>query len=67
MTNIVSLDGEDIKVTPIEFRILTLLLENHGIVFSSQDIYEKVWDEDAYNCEKTVVSGIGYKIEKLTC
>lgn len=64
-TKIVCLDGEEIKVTPIEFKILTLLLENQGIVFSSRDIYEKVWQEDAYNCEKTVAVHIRRIREKI--
>lgn len=64
-TKKVSLDGDEIKVTPIEFKILNLLLDNQGIVFSSRDIYEKVWQEDAYNCEKTVAVHIRRIREKI--
>ncbi|MBO3442973.1 response regulator transcription factor [Clostridium sp. CCUG 7971] len=61
----VTLDGEEVKVTPIEFKILELLLSNKGVVFSSKDIYEKVWEEVAYNCEKTVAVHIRRIREKI--
>ncbi|WP_042274827.1 response regulator transcription factor [[Clostridium] dakarense] len=61
----VTLDGEEVKITPIEFKILELLLSNKGIVFSSKDIYEKVWEEIAYNCEKTVAVHIRRIREKI--
>lgn len=64
-TKKVTLDGENIKITPIEFKILSLLLSNQGIVFSSRDIYERVWEEDAYNCEKTVAVHIRRIREKI--
>ncbi|RDY28093.1 DNA-binding response regulator [Romboutsia weinsteinii] len=64
-TKDVLLDGEYIKVTPIEFKILELLLSNQGKVFSSRDIYERVWDEDAYNCEKTVAVHVRRIREKI--
>ena len=61
----VTLDGEEVKVTPIEFKILELLLSNKGVVFSSKDIYEKVWEDIAYNCEKTVAVHIRRIREKI--
>ncbi|GAA0698662.1 response regulator transcription factor [Paraclostridium ghonii] len=64
-TKVVTLDGENVKVTPIEFKILEFLLRNKGIVFSSKDIYEHVWDEIAYNCEKTVAVHIRRIREKI--
>lgn len=64
-TKVVTLDGEVIKVTPIEFKILEFLLENKGMVFSSKDIYEKVWDDIAYNCEKTVAVHVRRIREKI--
>ncbi|WP_148551198.1 response regulator transcription factor [Paraclostridium bifermentans] len=64
-TKVVTLDGDNIKVTPIEFKILEFLLENKGIVFSSKDIYEHVWEEIAYNCEKTVAVHIRRIREKI--
>lgn len=65
-TKAVILDGDDVKVTPIEYKILELLLSNQGRVFSSHELYERVWEEDAYNCEKTVavhIRRIRQKIE----
>ena len=64
-TKVVTLDEENIKVTPIEFKILEFLLEHKGIVFSSKDIYEHVWEEIAYNCEKTVAVHIRRIREKI--
>lgn len=64
-TKVITLDGEVVKVTPIEFKILEFLLENKGMVFSSIDIYEKVWDDVAYNCEKTVAVHIRRIREKI--
>lgn len=64
-TKTVTLDGDVVKVTPIEFKILEFLLENKGVVFSSKDIYENVWDDVAYNCEKTVAVHIRRIREKI--
>lgn len=52
--HVVTLDEEEVKLTPIEFNILILLAENRGRVFSSEDIYEKVWNEPAFRTENTV-------------
>ncbi|MPM41005.1 Transcriptional regulatory protein WalR [bioreactor metagenome] len=65
-TKAITLDGDDVKITPIEYKILELLLSNQGRVFSSHELYERVWEEDAYNCEKTVavhIRRIRQKIE----
>ncbi|HGM3508195.1 TPA: response regulator transcription factor [Clostridioides difficile] len=64
-TKIVSLDGEEVKMTPIEYKILTLLLSRKGKIFSSREIYEKVWNEDAYSCERTVAVHIRRIREKI--
>lgn len=64
-TKSVRLDGDEVKITPLEYKILELLLSNVGKVFSSRDIYEKVWEEDAYNCEKTVAVHIRRIREKI--
>ena len=45
-TKEVKVDGEVVKITPIEFKILKLLLSNKGRVFSIDEIYEKVWNEE---------------------
>lgn len=51
---IVTVDGENVKLTPTEFKIMQLFMENPGIVFSSAQIYERVWDEDAYSTDNIV-------------
>ena len=47
-------DGQIVRVTPIEFKILNLLIANKGRVFSIDEIYEKVWNEESFNVENTV-------------
>ena len=64
-TKIVALDGEEVKVTPIEYKILNLLLENQGRVFSSHEIYERVWEDDSFNCEKVVAVHVRRIREKI--
>lgn len=54
-TKEVSVDGNIVKVTPIELKILELLMEKPGRVFSSEQIYEKVWNEAAINTETVMV------------
>ncbi len=49
------LDGEVVRITPIEYRILELLIRNKGRVFSIEDIYEKVWNEPAINADTVTV------------
>lgn len=51
---LITVDGENVKLTPTEFKIMQLFMENPGIVFSSAQIYEKVWGEDAYSTENIV-------------
>ena len=48
----VTVDGEEIFLTPKEYGILAFLMKNQGKVFSIEQIYEQVWDEPAYNPEK---------------
>ncbi len=48
-------DGESVKLTPKEYGILLLLISNAGIVFSVEEIYSKVWQEDAYDVDNTVM------------
>jgi DNA-binding response OmpR family regulator len=61
----VSLDGEQVPVTPIEFGILKLLTEHAGRVFSMEQIYEAVWDEPSYRPENTVAVHIRHIREKI--
>ncbi|MBE5876866.1 MAG: response regulator transcription factor [Lachnospiraceae bacterium] len=51
----VSVDGNLVKVTPMEFKILCLLIKNPGRVFSAEEIYERVWNEKAVNTETVMV------------
>ena len=64
-TKEVKVDGQIIKVTPIEFKILNLLLANKGRVFSIDEIYEKVWNEESFNVENTVAVHIRRIREKI--
>jgi len=48
-------DGSPVRVTPIEFKILLLLMKNPGRVFSADEIYERVWNERAINTETIMV------------
>ncbi|WP_042274787.1 response regulator transcription factor [[Clostridium] dakarense] len=50
----VKVDGELVKLTPIEYKILELLLRNQGRVFSSRQVYENVWEEPGYNSDRIV-------------
>ncbi len=65
LTKEVVVDGEYVKLTPIEFNILRLLLSNKGVVFSIDEIYEKVWKEQSFNVENTVAVHIRRIREKI--
>ncbi|BCZ46773.1 DNA-binding response regulator [Clostridium gelidum] len=54
-TKEVTVDGEEVKLTPIEFKILELLMKNCGKVFSAESIYEDVWNEQAINTDTVMV------------
>lgn len=60
-----TVDGEVVKLTPIEFKIMDLLMTNAGNVFSSEQIYERVWEETAYSVENTVMVHIRRIREKI--
>lgn len=61
----VTLDGEDVRLTPLEFKILRLLIRNPGRVFSIDEIYEHVWGEDALGGGGTVTVHIRRIREKI--
>ena len=61
----VTLDGEQIPVTPTEYGILKFLTSNSGKVFSIEQIYEAVWNEPAYSAENTVAVHIRRIREKI--
>lgn len=54
-TKEVTVDGELIKTTPIEFKIISLLIKNPGRVFSAEEIFERVWNEQAVNTDTIMV------------
>lgn len=60
----VTVDGEPVKVTPTEYKILQLFMENPGVVFSSAQIYEKVW-EDSFVTDNTIAVHIRRIREKI--
>lgn len=57
--------GEPVRLTATEFKILHLLMSNPGRVFSAEEIYERVWNNDAYSVENTVMVHISRIREKL--
>lgn len=57
--------GEPVRLTATEFKILRLLMSNPGQVFSAEEIYERVWNSDAYAVENTVMVHISRIREKL--
>ncbi len=62
---LVTVEGENVKLTPKEFKILQLFMENIGTVFSSSQIYERIWDEDAYATDNIVSVHIRRIREKI--
>ena len=62
---IVTVDGETVSLTPSEYNILKLLMENPGRVFSSNQIYEQIWNEDAYGSGSVVAVHIRHLREKI--
>ena len=61
----VTVDGEKVKLTPIEYNILLLLMKNQGRVFSIDQIYESIWNEDAIGADNTVAVHIRHIREKI--
>ena len=61
----VTVDGEQVKLTPIEYKILLLLVKNQGKVFSIDQIYENIWNEEAIAADNTVAVHIRHIREKI--
>ena len=61
----VTVDGEFVKLTPIEYNILLLLMKNQGKVFSINQIYESIWNEEAIGADNTVAVHIRHIREKI--
>ena len=58
-------DGDEVKLTPTEMKIFDLLIRHPGQVFPAEEIYRRVWNEDAYACENTVMVHIRRIREKI--
>jgi len=61
----VKVDGEDVRLTPIEYKILELLVRNRGRVFSADDIYRNVWNEETIVGDNTIAVHIRHIREKI--
>ena len=61
----VTVDGEQVRLTPIEYNILLLLVKNQGKVFSIDQIYENIWNEEAIGADNTVAVHIRHIREKI--
>ena len=61
----VTVDGEEVKLTPIEYNILLLLVKNAGKVFPIEQIYESIWNEEAVGADNTVAVHIRHIREKI--
>lgn len=64
-TKEVTVDGESVKLTPIEYNILLLLVKNQGRVYSIDQIYENIWEEEAIGADNTVAVHIRHIREKI--
>ena len=64
-TKEVTVDGEPVKLTPIEYNILLLLVKNQGRFFSIDQIYENIWNEEAIGADNTVAVHIRHIREKI--
>lgn len=64
-SKVVTVDGDEVKLTPVQYKILKLLTANLGRVYSIDEIYEKVWKETAFNAENTVAVHIRRIREKI--
>lgn len=64
-TKKVIVDGKEIKLTPTEYNILIFLTKNKGKVFSIEEIYENVWDEECYGAENIIAVHIRHIREKI--
>ncbi len=62
---LITVDGEEVHLTPVQYKILKLLTSNAGRVFSIEEIYEKVWNETAFSPENTVTVHIRKIREKI--
>ncbi|SHH43740.1 response regulator transcription factor [Clostridium grantii] len=64
-SKIITVDGEEVQLTPVQYKILLLLIANAGKVYSIDEIYEKVWNETSFSPENTVAVHIRKIREKI--
>ncbi|MGD8190449.1 response regulator transcription factor [Brevibacillus ginsengisoli] len=64
-TKTVTVDEEEVRLTATEYKILELLMENKGRVFSIEEIYERIWKDPSYNAENTVAVHVRRIREKI--
>lgn len=64
-TKIVEVEGKEVKLTPTEYNILKFLTKNKGIVYSIEQIYENVWEEESYGAENIIAVHIRHIREKI--
>jgi len=64
-SKIVKVDGEEVRLTPMEYKILELLTANRGRVFSADEIYTKVWNERAVVSDNTIAVHVRHIREKI--
>jgi len=58
-------DGDEVRLTPTEAKIVDLLIRHPGQIFPAEEIYRRVWNEDAFSCENTVMVHIRRIREKI--
>ncbi len=61
----VKVDGDNVRLTPIEYKILELLVRNRGRVFSAEDIYSDVWNEESVVGDNTIAVHVRHIREKI--
>ncbi len=61
----ISVDGQEVMLTPVEYKIVRFLMENRGLVFSSAQIYENVWNEPSFGADNIVAVHIRHIREKI--
>lgn len=64
-TKVVTVEGKEVKLTPTEYNILKFLTKNKGIVYSIEQIYENVWEEECYGAENIIAVHIRHIREKI--
>lgn len=62
---LVTVDGEPVRLTPIEYSILLFLAKNKGVVYSSSELYKHIWNEIPVDAENTVAVHIRHIREKI--